>query len=261
MEEDIALSNIALDQLGVARSLLSYAGVLAGADDPTAARDEDALAFRRDHDEFRNCLLVELPNAGPTAAPSTPGDFAVTMAKLLFLATYQHLLYERLVTSTDEHLAAVADKARKESAYHRDHATQWTVRLGDGTPYSHDRMQAAIDDLWPYTHELFADDPLVTRLAADGVVRDPAPCASRGWPRSTSCSPRRRWPVRPTAGPRPAAATAGTPSTCPTCSLRCRCCTAPTPERAGERAGRGGGRWWTPRSGSSRSRSSASCAT
>jgi ring-1,2-phenylacetyl-CoA epoxidase subunit PaaC len=173
MEEDIALSNIALDQLGVARSLLSYAGVLAGADDPTAAQDEDALAFRRDHDEFRNCLLVELPNAGPTAAPSTPGDFAVTMAKLLFLATYQHLLYERLVASTDEHLAAVADKARKESAYHLDHATQWTVRLGDGTPYSHDRMQVAVEDLWPYTHELFADDPLVTRLAADGVVPRP----------------------------------------------------------------------------------------
>jgi len=177
MEEDIALSNIALDQLGVARSLLSYAGLLAGADDPSAARDEDALAFGRDDHEFRNCLLVELPNAGPAAAPGTPGDFAVTMAKLLFVATYQHLLYERLSASTDDQLAAIAGKARKESAYHRDHATQWTVRLGDGTPYSHDRMQAAVDDLWPYTHELFTDDPLTRGLAADGV--GPTPSALR----------------------------------------------------------------------------------
>jgi ring-1,2-phenylacetyl-CoA epoxidase subunit PaaC len=166
MEEDIALSNIALDQLGVARLLYGVVG-----------EDEDRLAFLRDDHEFRNCLLVELPNAGPTAAPGATGDFAVTMAKLLFLATYQHLLYERLVASTDEQLSAIADKARKESAYHRDHATQWTVRLGDGTPYSHDRMQAAVDDLWPYTHELFADDPLTRVLAADGV--GPTPSAMR----------------------------------------------------------------------------------
>jgi ring-1,2-phenylacetyl-CoA epoxidase subunit PaaC len=169
MEEDVALSNIALDQLGVARFMLTYAGTFLG-------RDEDSLAFLRDSHEYRNCLLVELPNAGPTAAPSAagpPGDFGATVAKLLFLATYQHLLYERLSDSVDPQLAAIADKARKESAYHADHATQWTVRLGDGTELSHDRMQAAVDDVWPYVHELFADDPLTTRLSTAGVAPRP----------------------------------------------------------------------------------------
>ena len=144
MEEDIALANIALDQLGAARLLLSYAGEREG-----AGRDEDALAFLRDDRQYRNCLLVELPN----------GDFAVTMAKLLFLAAYQLPLYTALSQGADERLAAIGAKARKESAYHLDHSSLWTVRLGDGTDESHRRMQAAIDQIWPYTHELFAADP------------------------------------------------------------------------------------------------------
>jgi ring-1,2-phenylacetyl-CoA epoxidase subunit PaaC len=170
MEEDVALSNIALDQLGVARALLSYHGDLAGG-------DEDSLAFLRDDHEFHNCLLAELPNAGPAAAPGARGDFGVTMARLLFMSAYQHLLYERLATSADERLAGIAGKARKESAYHRDHATQWTLRLGDGTDESHRRMQAAVEDLWPYTHELFTDDDVSRRLAADGIA--PAPSGLR----------------------------------------------------------------------------------
>jgi ring-1,2-phenylacetyl-CoA epoxidase subunit PaaC len=144
MEEDVALANIALDQLGAARLLLSYAG-----ERESAGRDEDALAFLRDDREYRNCLLVELPN----------GDFAVTMAKLLFLAAYQLPLYTALSQGTDERLAAIAGKARKETAYHVDHSSLWTVRLGDGTDESHRRMQTAIDQIWPYTHELFAADP------------------------------------------------------------------------------------------------------
>ncbi|MER6753496.1 1,2-phenylacetyl-CoA epoxidase subunit PaaC [Micromonospora echinofusca] len=144
MEEDIALANIALDQLGAARLLLSYAGEVEG-----AGRDEDALAFLRDDREFRNCLLVELPN----------GDFAVTMAKLLFLAAYQLPLYTALAGCADERLAAIGAKARKESAYHLDHASTWVRRLGDGTEESHRRMQAAVDQVWPYVHELFASDP------------------------------------------------------------------------------------------------------
>jgi ring-1,2-phenylacetyl-CoA epoxidase subunit PaaC len=168
MEEDVALSNIALDQLGVARLMLTYAGEADG-------RSEDDLAFLRDDREFRNCLLVELPNAGPAAAPGAPGDFAVTMAKLLFGSTYQLLLYEWLAHSSDERLAAIADKARKESRYHVDHASQWTVRLGDGTDESRRRMQAAVDDLWPYTHELFAPDALTSTL--EGVA--PAPGSLR----------------------------------------------------------------------------------
>jgi ring-1,2-phenylacetyl-CoA epoxidase subunit PaaC len=140
MEEDIALANIALDQLGVARLLLTYAGELEG-----KGRDEDALAYLRDDREFTNVHLVELDN----------GDFAVTMAKLLFLSAYQKPLYDALAGSTDERLAGIAGKARKESAYHLDHSAHWTVRLGDGTDESHRRMQAAVDRLWPYTYELF----------------------------------------------------------------------------------------------------------
>ncbi|MEJ3748299.1 1,2-phenylacetyl-CoA epoxidase subunit PaaC [Actinomycetes bacterium KLBMP 9797] len=136
MEEDVALANIALDQLGAARLFLSCVG------------DEDELAYLRDDREFRNCLLVELPN----------GDFAVTMAKLLFLSAYQSLLYTALSQGDDERLAAIAAKARKESAYHLDHSAQWTIRLGDGTEESHRRMQDAVDQLWPYTHELTAGE-------------------------------------------------------------------------------------------------------
>jgi len=163
LEEDIALSNIALDQLGVARLMLSYAGEVEG-----AGRDEDALAYLRDDRDFRNCLLVELPNAGPAAGPHAPIDFGVTMARMLFGSTYQLLLYQWLLDSSDQRLRDIAAKARKESAYHVDHATQWTIRLGDGTEESHRRMQAAVDDLWPYTHELFLG------TAPAGVAPDPS---------------------------------------------------------------------------------------
>ncbi|MEU4367432.1 1,2-phenylacetyl-CoA epoxidase subunit PaaC [Micromonospora chersina] len=144
MEEDIALANIALDQLGAARLLLTYAGELEG-----AGRDEDALAYLRGDREFRNCLLVELPN----------GDFGMTMAKLFLLAAYQLPLYTALSGCADERLAAIGAKARKESAYHLDHASLWVKRLGDGTDESHRRVQDAFDQVWPYTHELFTADP------------------------------------------------------------------------------------------------------
>jgi ring-1,2-phenylacetyl-CoA epoxidase subunit PaaC len=159
MEEDIALANIALDQLGVARMLLTYAGELEG-----GGRTEDDLAFLRSAEEFRNVRLVELDN----------GDFAVTMAKLLFLSVYQRLLYDWSIGVGDERLAAVAAKARKESAYHVDHSSRWVVRLGDGTEESHRRMQAAVDLVWPYTADLFAPDPDVRALDVAGVVVDPA---------------------------------------------------------------------------------------
>jgi len=149
MELDIALSNVALDQLGVARLALTYAA-------ETLGGDEDTLAYLRSDHEFRNCLLVELPNAGPTAEPAAPGDFGVTMARLFLLAAYQLPVYDWLADhGADERLADIAAKARKESAYHLDLASMWTVRLGDGTDESHERMQSALDELWPYTHELF----------------------------------------------------------------------------------------------------------
>jgi ring-1,2-phenylacetyl-CoA epoxidase subunit PaaC len=156
LEEDVALGNIGLDQLGQARTLLQYAGQLEG-----AGRSEDDLAYFRDERDFLNLQLCELPS----------GDFGHTIARLLYFATYQHLLYEELRGSADETLAGVAGKAVKEVAYHVDHATQWVLRLGDGTEESHLRMQAGLDAMWPYTAEMFASDELVRRLP---VAVDPS---------------------------------------------------------------------------------------
>lgn len=144
LEEDVALTNIALDQLGAARLLLTYAGELEG-----KQREEDALAYLRSDREFRNVLLVELADR----------DFAVLVAKLFFLSAYQQLRYGELAAGDDERLAGIGAKAVKESAYHVDHSALWTVRLGDGTELSHARMQAAVDEVWPYTHELFEGAP------------------------------------------------------------------------------------------------------
>lgn len=159
IEEDVAIGNIALDLLGQARLLYQYAGSLA---DPV--RSEDDLAYFRDEREFRNVCLVERPN----------GDFAVTMARLLVLAAYQRELYDRLVHSTDPTLSAVAAKAVKEVAYHRDHARQWVLRLGDGTAESHARMQAAVDAEWPWVGELFTGAWLAPALVETGAAVDPA---------------------------------------------------------------------------------------
>jgi len=155
LEEDVALANIGLDQLGQARTLLSYAGELEG-----EGRSEDDLAYLRDDREFRNVKLVERPMT----------DFGVAMARLLVFATYQLHLYRTLTTSDDATLSAIAAKAVKEVAYHVDHATHWVLRLGDGTDESHARMQAALDAEWPYVDELFT--PLTEALG--GRVADPA---------------------------------------------------------------------------------------
>jgi ring-1,2-phenylacetyl-CoA epoxidase subunit PaaC len=165
LEEDVALGNIALDLLGQARTLLSYAGEVERAD-----RSEDDLAYLRDEREFANVHLVELVNE----------DFAVSMARQLAFSTYQLALYERLESSTDETLAAVAAKAVKEVDYHRDHATQWVLRLGDGTEESHRRMQAGLARVWPYVDELFVSDDVEQSLVADGVAVD-ASTLRPGW--------------------------------------------------------------------------------
>ncbi|MET9294476.1 1,2-phenylacetyl-CoA epoxidase subunit PaaC [Streptomyces sp. NPDC003077] len=136
LEEEVALANIALDLLGQARVLLSLAG------------DEDELAYLREERAFRNLQLVEQPN----------GDFAHTIARQLYFSTYQELLYAHLAQEGGP-LAPLAAKALKEIAYHRDHAEQWTLRLGDGTPESRTRMQRGLDALWKYTGELFAPLP------------------------------------------------------------------------------------------------------
>ncbi|WP_327116882.1 phenylacetate-CoA oxygenase subunit PaaC [Streptomyces sp. NBC_01341] len=132
LEEEVALANIALDLLGQARMLLSFVG------------DEDELAFLREERAFRNVQLVEQPN----------GDFAHTIARQLYFSVYQHCLYAQLASGEGE-FADLAAKAVKEVAYHRDHAEQWVLRLGDGTAESHDRMQLGLDALWKFTGELF----------------------------------------------------------------------------------------------------------
>jgi ring-1,2-phenylacetyl-CoA epoxidase subunit PaaC len=157
LEEDVALANIGLDQLGQARALLQHAGALEG-----DGRSEDDLAFWRDDRDFRCVHLVERPQT----------DFGVAMARLLLLSAYQNELYAALLDSTDEVLAAVAGKAVKEVAYHLDHAQHWLVRLGDGTEESHARMQAALDAEWPFLDELFG--PVERSLLESGVAADPA---------------------------------------------------------------------------------------
>ncbi|MFG2498214.1 1,2-phenylacetyl-CoA epoxidase subunit PaaC [Streptomyces sp. NPDC048441] len=158
IEEDLALSNIALDLLGHARTLLAYSAELTG------HGDEDTLAFTRTERQFRNVLLAEIPN----------GDYALTLARQLCLTHHTRLLYTALTDSADSALAAFAEKAFQESAYHCTHAEQWTVRLGTGTEESHRRMQAGLEQVWPYTAELFATDAVTARLAAEGVAVDPA---------------------------------------------------------------------------------------
>lgn len=185
LEEDVALANIALDLLGQARTLLTYAGQAEG-----AGRSEDDLAFLRDEREFTNVQLAELPN----------GDFAVTMARQLCFSTWQLALHRRLAHSTDATLAGVAGKAVKEVAYHRDHASQWVVRLGDGTDESHRRMQAGLERVWPYVGELFTSDDLEQRLAADGVAVDSGTLWSE-WDEHVDAVLREATLSRPDGGP------------------------------------------------------------
>ena len=154
IEEDLGLANTALDLLGQARLLLSYAGELEG-----QGRDEDALAFLRAEPDFLNATLAELPN----------GDFGDTIVREFLIDAFQLELYERLLASTDARLAEIAAKAVKETRYHLRYSSSWLVRLGDGTAESHARVQASLDRLWPYTRELFDADDLDRRMAAAGI--------------------------------------------------------------------------------------------
>ena len=157
LEEDIALTNVALDLLGHARFWLSYAGEVEG-----AGRDEDTLAFLRDAGEFRNALLVEQPN----------GDYAMTMARQFYFDTWHRELLRELRASSDARLAGIAEKALKEVTYHLERSTDWVIRLGDGTDESHRRMQNAVDDLWAYTGELFEMDDVDTQMVEAGIGVD-----------------------------------------------------------------------------------------
>jgi ring-1,2-phenylacetyl-CoA epoxidase subunit PaaC len=157
LEEDIALTNIALDFVGNATAILTYAAQVEG-----KGRTEDDLAFMRHEREFRNLLLTEQPN----------GDYAQTIARQFLFDTYMYFLYEELKNSKDETLAALATKAHKEVTYHLRHTTEWIYRLGDGTEESHERLQTGLNALWMYTSDLFDMDEVDALLIKEGIVPD-----------------------------------------------------------------------------------------
>lgn len=158
LEEDLALGNLALDLIGQARSFYTYAGEIEG-----KGRDEDALAYLRDAGAYRNILLVEQPN----------GDFAQTIIRHLLYSAFAHPYFEAMTRSKDATLAAIAAKAVKEMAYHVRHTAEWAIRLGDGTDESHRRAQYALDELWPFTGELFETDQIERALIDAGIAVDP----------------------------------------------------------------------------------------
>jgi len=163
-EEDMALSNTALDLLGQARLWLTYAGEV-----ENKGRDEDALAFLRDVQDFNNLLLVEQPN----------GDYATTIVRQFYFDAWHILLLQQLITSANTRIAEIAVGALKEVIYHLRRSSDLVVRLGDGTDESHRRMQIAVDDLWPFTGEMFTpdatDELIVTRNVGPqlATLRDP----------------------------------------------------------------------------------------
>ena len=155
LEEDLGLANFALDLIGQARLLLTYAGELEG-----RGRDEDALAFMRDAPEFASLTLAEQPN----------GDFGHTIVRQWLLDAWQLEIYESLLASADTRLAAIAAKALKETRYHHRFSSGWLMRLGDGTQESHDRVQGALDSLWRFTAEPFAADDVDERMQAAAIA-------------------------------------------------------------------------------------------
>jgi ring-1,2-phenylacetyl-CoA epoxidase subunit PaaC len=165
LEEDIAVSNISLDLIGQAQLFLSLAGKIEGKE-----RDADALAFWRDEYQFRNLQLVELPR----------GDFAFTMMRQFLFSAWSHLFLEGLSGSKHEDLAGIAAKAFKENRYHLRHSSEWVVRLGDGTGESHQRAQAALDELWPWTVEFWQEDA-IDRAVIERGFGVSAAATQAGW--------------------------------------------------------------------------------
>src|ERR1700694_5598316 len=159
LEEDMALANMVLDLLGQARELYAYAARV-----ECKGNDEDKFAYLRDVRQYRNLLLMELPN----------GDFARTMVRQFFYSAFADLYWRAMMRSSDATLAAIAAKSEKESAYHLRHSSEWIVRLGDGTKESHRRAQTAIDDLWAFTGEMFEVDGSERALIDSGIAVDPA---------------------------------------------------------------------------------------
>jgi ring-1,2-phenylacetyl-CoA epoxidase subunit PaaC len=157
LEQDIALSNIALDLIGQSRNLYQYAAQL-----KHDGATEDSLAYLREAGEFKNILLVELPN----------GDWAKTILKLFFFSTYQYYLYRELIRSTDTQLSAIAEKSLKEVTYHLRWSSEWVIRLGDGTDESKSRMENALKELWIYAGEMFIPTDYENEAAKNNIGVD-----------------------------------------------------------------------------------------
>jgi ring-1,2-phenylacetyl-CoA epoxidase subunit PaaC len=157
LEQDIAVTNIALDLMGQARTWLALAGEVEG-----KGRDEDAIAFLRDNRAFRNLLLVEHSNE----------DFAYTIVRQFLFDSFNYYLHEALTQSTDERIVAIAQKSLKEVTYHLRYSSEWMIRLGDGTEESHQKMQQALDDLWIYADEALIADEVDQAAAAAGIGPD-----------------------------------------------------------------------------------------
>jgi ring-1,2-phenylacetyl-CoA epoxidase subunit PaaC len=157
LEQDIALTNIALDQVGLARMLYQYAGQVEG-----KGRGEDDLAYLRDSWDFKNCLLVEMPN----------GDWGQTILRQFIYDAWALPLYDVLSKSTDENLSAIAIRTAKEVRYHYRFSSEWVIRLGDGTNESRQRMVDALQFLWPFVNELTQPAPYEQALMASGVIPD-----------------------------------------------------------------------------------------
>ena len=155
LEEDIALTNIALDLIGQATNIYNYAASIEG-----KGNDADSLAFLRLEHQYLNAVLLEQPN----------GNFADTITRQFFFDLFRKLLFEKLLHSTDSQLAAIAEKSLKETKYHVKHSSEWMIRLGDGTDLSHERVQLAVFDLWRYTDELFFMDESENQLLESGVI-------------------------------------------------------------------------------------------
>ena len=163
LEQDIALSNIALDLIGQARYLYQHAARLMNeAAGGQREVTEDSLAYGRDAWDFRNCLLVEQAN----------GDWGKTILRQFLFSTWQFFFYEQLQRSRDSELAAIAEKSHKEVIYHLRWSSEWVIRLGDGTAESHSRMEKAMDELWPYTGELFFPADYERKLSPVGIAVD-----------------------------------------------------------------------------------------
>jgi ring-1,2-phenylacetyl-CoA epoxidase subunit PaaC len=157
LEQDIALTNIALDQLGQARLLMQYAAEQKG-----EGYTEDKMAFFRDVTEYHNCLMVELKN----------GDWGRTIARQFLFDTYNYFFYTALLSSADERLKDIAQKAIKEITYHAQWSAEWLIRLGDGTEESHRRVQESLNDLWEWTGEMFMMDEVDEAMLEAGIGVD-----------------------------------------------------------------------------------------